>query len=175
VLRTRLTARKSTAAVVLAVAVSAGLTGCASGFQAFTTTQRPSGNGANANLGQLQIRDVTIVQGAEGSRTGTMLLTVVNRGTEDDALTAVNLLDPTGTTLVTGTDAVAGTLPLPAQSSTRVGYNSETHVDITGLEASPSQYVQVQLVFRDAGRITLNVMAVLPQGIYEGIAPLSAA
>ena len=96
-LRTRLTARKSTAAVVLAVAVSAGLAGCASGFQAFTTTQRPSGNGANANLGQLQIRDVTIVQGAEGSRTGTLLLTVVNRGTEDDALTAVQRACPGGT------------------------------------------------------------------------------
>lgn len=174
-LRTRLTARRSTAALVLALAVSASLTGCASGFNAATTAQGASGNGANVNLGDLQIRDVTIVQGAEGSRTGTMLITVVNRGVEDDALTAVTLVDPTGTTVITGTDAVAGALPLPAQSSTRVGYNSETHVDITGLEASPTQYVEVQLVFRNAGRVTLDVMAVLPQGIYEGIAPLGAS
>ena len=163
--------RHVVAASALALALVSSLTGCASGFSAATGIQGASGNGANANLGDLQIRDITIVK-VDGSPQGTLIGTIVNRGTEDDALTGVTLVEPTGTATIGGTAAVGGALPLKTITYTRIGYNAEDHVDITGLEASPTQYVTVELSFQRAGTIRMDVMAVPPTGIYEGIAPL---
>jgi hypothetical protein len=162
------------AASALTLALAPTLAGCASGFNAATGIQGASGNGANANLGDLQIRDITIVK-VDGSPQGTLIGTVVNRGSEDDALTAVKIVEPAGTATIGGTAAVGGALPLTTLSSTRIGYNTEDHVDIAGLEASPTQYVTVELQFQRAGTVQMDVMAVPPTGIYEGIAPLGAS
>ena len=54
--------RHLVAASVLSVAMVTSLTACSSGFYAATGLQGASGNGANANLGDLQIRDITIVK-----------------------------------------------------------------------------------------------------------------
>lgn len=165
--------RHVVAASALTLALVSTLSGCASGFSAGTSLQKASGNGANANLGDLQIRDITIVK-VDGSTDATLIGTIVNRGSEDDALTAVTLLDPAGTATIGGSAAVAGALPLTTLSATRVGYASEDHVDISGLTAAPTQYVTVELQFKRAGTVQMDVMAVPPTGIYEGIAPLSA-
>jgi len=165
-------AARATAAAAITVSAALALTGCGQGFDAGTTLQRPSGNGANTNAGPLQIRDVTIVKGSVAN-TGTVLLTVVNRGLEDDALVGVRLVDPTGRTQIGGTGAVGGKLPVPAQASTRIGFNSEEHVDIVGLDVAPTQYVALELQFEKAGNVPLDVMAVLPQGIYEGLGPIA--
>lgn len=166
--------RHVVAASVLAVAMVTSLSACSIGFYAATGVQGASGNGANANLGDLQIRDITIVK-ADGSPAGTLIGTIVNRGVEDDALTAVRIIGTPGTPTIGGTAAVGGTLPVKAQNFIRIGYNAEDHVDFTGLEASPTQYLQVELQFQRAGTIRMDVMAVPPTGIYEGIAPLAAA
>ncbi|MFC6236562.1 hypothetical protein [Longivirga aurantiaca] len=163
--------RHVVAASALTLALVSSLTGCSTGFSAATGLQAASGNGANTNLGDLQIRDITIVK-VDGSPQGTLIGTIVNRGTEDDALTGVTLVEPTGKATIGGTAAVAGTLPLKTSTYTRIGYNAEDHVDITGLEASPTQYVTVELQFQRAGTVRMDVMAVPPTGIYEGIAPL---
>jgi hypothetical protein len=162
---------RATAAAALTLSLALALTGCASGFDAATTTQRASGNGANANLGDLQIRDITIVT-AEGGA-GTIIGTIVNRGFEDDALVGVDLIDPAGRVTIGGTAAVGGALPLVAQTSTRIGYNAEDHADVTGLTVSPTQYVRTRLRFKVAGTVEMLVMAVEPIGIYEGITPLT--
>ena len=162
------------AASVLTLALASTLTGCASGFNAATGIQVASGNGANANLGSLQIRDLTIVK-VDGSPQGTLIGTIVNRGTEDDALTAVTIVEPAATATIGGTTAVGGALPLTSISATRIGYVADAHVDISGLEAAPTQYVTVELQFQKAGTIEMDVMAVPPTGIYEGIAPLGTS
>lgn len=166
--------RHLVAASVLSVAMVTSLTACSSGFYAATGLQGASGNGANTNLGDLQIRDITIVK-VDGSPQGTIIGTIVNRGSEADALTGVRLVGTPGTATIGGTAAVGGALPLPQSSSTRIGYNAEDHVDITGLEATPTQYVQVELQFQRAGTVRMDVMAVPPTGIYEGIAPLGTS
>jgi len=166
--------RPAIAAAAIALALATSLTGCSSGFYAATGVQGASGNGANANVGDLQIRDITIVK-ADGSPQATIIGTIVNRGSADDALTSVRLIGTPGTATIGGTAAVGGALPLPQSSSTRIGYNAEDHVDIAGLEATPTQYVEVELAFQRAGTIRMDVMAVPPTGFYEGIAPLGTS
>jgi copper(I)-binding protein len=164
------------AAAALAVALAPALTGCATGFDAGTQTQRASGNGANVDLAPLQIRDVTIVQGAPGSTSGTVLMTIVNTSTQAETLTGVTVLaPPAGRVVIAGAQATGGALPLPPLSSTRVGYNSDDHVDLFGFDIAPARYAQVQLQFAKAGQVTLPVMAVAPAGIYAGITVLPAA
>jgi hypothetical protein len=165
--------RHVVAASALTLALVSTLSGCASGFNAGTTLQQASGNGANANLGDLQIRDITIVK-VDGTTSATLIGTIVNRGGEDDALTSVILVEPTGAAAIGGTAAVGGALPLPTLSATPIGYNATDHVDISGLTAAPTQYVTVELRFLRAGTVRMDVMAVPPTGIYEGIAPLAA-
>lgn len=163
--------RRVVAASALTLALVTSLTGCGSGFYAATGLQGASGNGANANLGDLQIRDITIVK-VDGSPQGTLIGTIVNRGSVDDALTGVTIVEPAATATIGGAAAVGGALPLTTLSYTRIGYNAEDHVDISGLDAAPTQYVKVELQFKVAGTIQMDVMAVPPTGIYEGIAPL---
>jgi hypothetical protein len=166
--------RHVVAASALTLALVSTLSGCASGFNAGTSLQKASGNGANTNLGDLQIRDITIVK-VDGSTNATLIGTIVNRGNEDDALTGVTLVEPTGKTAISGSAAVAGALPLSALSATRIGYSADDHVDVSALTAAPTQYVTVELQFTRAGTVQMDVMAVPPTGIYEGIAPLVLA
>ncbi len=164
------------AAAALAVVCLPALAGCAIGSSAATGLQLASGNGANADAGALRVRDLTIVQGKDGTPTGTFIGTVVNTGGTPDALVGVRIVDPpAGQVLITGTQASGGRLPFPAASSTRIGYNSDDHIDVAGLAVGPTQFVTVELQFESAGRVQLQVMAVPPTGIYEGIGPLSAS
>ena len=61
-----LTPRAMIRPVLLALATS--LTGCSSGFYAATGLQGASGNGANANLGDLQIRQHEQIKKAAGKQ-----------------------------------------------------------------------------------------------------------
>ncbi|CAB4851066.1 unannotated protein [freshwater metagenome] len=176
----RISVRTATAVLALTFALMPALSGCAIGFDAATGQQKDSGNGTTADIGALQIRDLTIVMGPSGSNSATLIGTMVNTGTDADALTGVTIVSQADAKVAfTGPGVVDGALTLPAASaakpaasSTRFGYNSDTHIDITGLNVSPSAFVQVQLTFTVAGQPTpLSVMTVLPIGIYEGIAP----
>lgn len=169
----RLDRRSLTAAALVLLTVPA-LAGCAIGTGAATTTQRASGNGANATAGAIQVRGLTLVEGPDGTRTGTLVMTLVNTGNDADALVGAAVLSPpgSGAATIVGTGAGGGNLALPSRSRKLVGYNSEVHVDVTGLTLSPTQFTEVELSFQRAGRVVVPVMSVLPRGIYEGITPL---
>ncbi|MFN8168910.1 MAG: hypothetical protein U0S36_09015 [Candidatus Nanopelagicales bacterium] len=165
--------RRTAAVLAAALIAVVPLAGCGVGFTAGTQQQRPSGNGANADLGALQLRGVTLVAGPDGSKTGTITMTVVNTGDVADALTGVRMVKPPeGTATILGTATSGGALPLPRASRTLIGYNSDIHVDITDVGLTPTQFTEIEFAFQRAGRITLPVMSVLPTGIYEGITPL---
>jgi hypothetical protein len=165
--------RRTAAAVAVAALAVVPLSACGIGFEAATTTQRPSGNGANADLGAIQMRGVTLVDGPDGSRTGTVLMTLVNSGNEPDALTGVRMVQPPdGRAEILGAGVLGGSVPLPRVSRTSVGYDSDIHVDVSDLGLSPTQFTEIEFTFLKAGRIVLPVMSVLPTGIYAGITPL---
>ena len=170
------TARRTvlrTAAAALSLALVPALAACGSGVNAGTTRQGPSGNGSSADLGPLQLRGMTIVTGTGGA--ATIIGTLVNTGSDPDSLVAAKITTPGGATVaLTGTQVTGGALPLPGQSSTRVGFNSTDHLDVTGLTIPASSFADVVLEFKTAGQVTVPMMAVLPQGIYENLQPLSS-
>ena len=160
-------------AAVSALILCSGLSGCAIGFNAGTSTQKASGNGANVDLGALQIRGITIVTAPDGTTRATLIGTIVNGG-PDDALVSVNVLMPQGSNVTLGgASAMSGTLPLPTSSATRLGYEGTNHADFVGLKVDTSAYVDIELVFQNSGRIPMHVLTVAPIGIYANIAPLS--
>lgn len=162
-------------AAVLALAVVPLLSACSIGVNASTTVQGPSGNGASANVGTMQLRGITIVTGAAPSTNATIIGTIVNTGSTDDVLTGVTLLAPTGATAaITGTSVAGGQIPVPAARPTaavRIGFNADYHVDISGLTIDPTAYAQVQFTFQNAGTVVVPTMAVPPTGIYAGLGP----
>ena len=168
------TAWRRTAAV-LALAVVPLLSACSIGVNASTSVQGPSGNGASATVGTIQLRGITIVTGAAPSTSATIIGTIVNTGTEDDVLTGITILAPTGATaVITGPSVTGGQIPLPAArptSAVSLGFNSDYNVDISGLTIDPTAYAQVQFTFQNAGTVVVPTMAVPPSGIYTGLGP----
>ncbi len=170
------TAWRRTAAV-LALALVPVLSACSIGVNAGTSTQGPSGNGASADVGAMQLRGITIVTGAGTSTSATIIGTIVNTSpTDDDVLTGVSVVDPTGATAtITGTSVTSGQIPVPANrptSAVRIGFNADYHVDLTGLRIDPTAFAQVQFTFQNAGTVVVPTMAVPPTGIYAGLGPL---
>jgi hypothetical protein len=171
------TAWRRTAAV-LALTLVPVLSACSIGVNAGTTTQGPSGNGANANSssGDIALRGITIVTGPEKGTSATIIGTIVNQSlSQDDVLTAVSVTDPSGATVtVSGPDA-GTTIPLPSgrpTSAVRIGYNSDVKVDITGLTVAQSAYATVTFTFEKAGAVPVSAMAVPAVGIYAGLGPV---
>jgi hypothetical protein len=169
------TAWRRTAAV-LALALVPVLSACSIGVHAGTTMQGPSGNGASAGVGAMELRGITIVTADGDTTKATVIGTIVNTSpTDDDVLTGVSVVDPTGATAtITGTSAGAGQIAVPANrptSSVRIGYNADYDVDITGLTIAPTAFAQVQFTFQNAGTVVVPTMVVPPTGIYAGLGP----
>jgi len=167
--RTRLT---RLAAVALAAALVPTLAACGSSRTA-GTIQGDSGNGVSVDVGPLQVRDLTLVQGPDGSRAGTFVLTIVNTSDEPDELLGVTVKgDSPATGVISGAGATGGKVTLPPLSRTQIGYVGTTvTVDVTGIDIPPTAYVPVELRFAKAGRTEPEVMAAAPVLFYEGIAP----
>lgn len=142
------------------------LTGCFSGKAATTTVQSTmnSGNGTDANVGDLAIENATIVLGPEGSGSATLIGSVFNNGAQDDMLVDVT---------INGTPAVVtpGAEKIPAGSNATYGYDSMKFINSYTFDAEPSAYVPVTLQFANAGVVEMSVLSVPATGIYEGIAP----
>jgi hypothetical protein len=161
------------AAAALVVAMTPALAACSTGANAPTTTQQPSGNGSNANVGPLQLRGVTIVKGGGGLPVGTIIGTIVNSGTEADVLTGVSIAAPSGATAtIIGGTSSDGQLAFAPRTSTQIGYRGVEHIDISGFQIDPSAFAQVVFTFEKAGKVTVPVMSVPPTGIYAGLGPL---
>jgi copper(I)-binding protein len=170
--RTRLT---RIAAVALAAALVPSLAACGSGFDA-GTIQGDSGNGVSVDVGPLQVRDLTLVQGPEGTRAGTFVLTIVNTSDEADELLGVTVKgDSTAVGVISGPGTAGGRLELPPLSRTQIGYvDTEVTVDVAGIDVAPTAYVPVELRFAKAGTVERDVMAAVPILWYDGIAPAEA-
>jgi hypothetical protein len=158
------------AAVALAVALVPTLAACGAGADTGTSAQGPSGNGANANQGPMQLRGITLVQGPQGATTATVIGTLVNTGDADDVLLSTTVVSPTGAIVTAvGAGVQGGQMRLPGLSATRVGFNADDHLDVTGLTIAPTAFAQVEFSFQKAGRVVVPVMAVPPNGFYADI------
>lgn len=157
--------RNSRLILTALVAVGAlALTGCFSGPRATTSVQatQPTGNGAQAQVGQMRIENATVVTGAPG--TATLLTRIVNQGTESDVLLGVQIEGVPA--YITG-----GSVEMLPGASVSFGYNSDLWINDYSFDAEPSSFVEVAVQFEKAGIATLQALTVPPAGFYEGIAP----
>ncbi len=160
------------AAIAMVATLTVGLTGCGAGWDAGTSTQQASGSGTNVTYNGIDLRQILLVAGPDGTSSAVMIGTIVNTGS-DDVLEAVTILNPPGSTsYIAGTNTVNGTIPLPAKSSTRIGFNSEDHVDFHNISVPATSYIDMEMRFANAGVIPVHVMVVPAVGSFIGIVPL---
>jgi hypothetical protein len=165
-------------AAALAVVAALPLTaGCAVGFDAPTSVQGPSGNGASVDTGSLQARGLLRVGGDLPGR-ASLVGTVVNVAEEgDDAITAV-AVQSSGSTpaaaAIVGEGATA-TIELPARSAVQIGYDDVRRIEVTGLTGGLGRYAEVTITYRAGGTATVPVLTVPAAGMYEGLGPVGPA
>ena len=142
------------------------LGGCFNGQGATTTMQagQATGNGVQAQVGLLRVENATMVTGPEGSNSATLLMRVVNQGSDADRLLSATIDGVRAT--ITG-DSVE----LPPGSSISFAYDSDVWVNSYDFDAEPSAFVDVTLVFEKSGDAKLQVLTVPPLSFYAGIAP----
>ncbi|MEI7630650.1 MAG: hypothetical protein WCJ73_05850 [Actinomycetes bacterium] len=168
-LRLMRTTRPALVLATIAIALSGTLSGCYSGFKANTNEQSltNSGDGTQAQIGQIRIENATLVLGPDGSSTATLLTTLVNQGDTADSLIGLEINKMPVYVTPGGGELAAG-------AAVSFGFNSSVWINSYEFTAPVSTYVPVKIQFRDAGIVTMSVLTVPPAGIYQGIAPSPA-
>lgn len=126
---------------------------CAAGPDA--ETYRIAPDNANADIGDLELRDVRLVAGPGGSRSATLAAYILNPGAEPDTLTAVSLA---GAGSAPAGGGGAG-ITLPPGEPVLVGAPGQPEVQVSG-NVSPGTYELVTFTFARAGRGTVNASVV---------------
>jgi len=148
---------------VLAAAALAGalaLSGCQVMSPIQTNVPYQPADGVAVDLGDLQIRDLVVIVGAEGE-VGTLSGLVVNKGTE-----------PITVTFTAGTGGSSAQAAIPADTATRLsGVEGATPVTLPGIAAAPGGIVKLTISTPAAGAPEVSVPVLLPTGYYTTITP----
>lgn len=163
---------RSTTAVLAGslLASSLALTGCFNGPGATTNMQSSqlTGNGVQAQAGNIRAENLTIVIGPEGSASATLITRIVNGDPETDVLLGV---------LIDGLPAyITGDMVelLPGES-VGFGFESDRWINSYDFDADVSTYVPVAMQFERSGIVEVNVLVVPPTEDYDGIEPVPPA
>ena len=131
------------------------LTGCATGFDAATQQQDPTGNGRSVAVGDLQVQNMTVVAGETNAA---LLMKIFNDTTESDRLLQLTI----------GNQNVLTDVAIPA--NTKVAYgNAANPAHIFELSAQPGGYLPVRMQFERAGIYETSVLVVAPVNQYAGL------
>lgn len=139
------------------------LSGCGIGFNAGTNTQKPSGNGAFQNVGDLEIRNATIVANPNDPSSGTLIVSIYNNGEKADALTNVSsnsFESQSSSALSIGSNQILS-----------VGLSPETTISLASMTLAlvPGTYVNATFSFENAPSATLPILVNANTGIYKDI------
>ncbi len=157
------------AAVGIGAASLALIAGCSNGFDAMTSTQRPSGDGLSTQVGPIQIRSAVWVRSSTEPANMTLSVTFVNTGNNEDVLTGVTTNPKAFAVGITG-----GSLTLEPFIETRAGFNSDEYINAYGLNVPPSGWAETTFTFRDAGVVKGSILTVPSEGNFEGVEPVPA-
>lgn len=154
--------RKTFAFAVILSTVTALLAGCASGFDAATTTQRDSGNGRSADVGSLQIRSATVIVDPADPTRATVLMTIINNDdTLDDALIEI----ATAEGVAVESEVL---IALPARQVVNIGFDSEYRIVLTSESGLvPGQFVNVSFILQSGQSVPLSMLVHEKTGIYS--------
>lgn len=139
-----------------------GLTGCGIGFNP-GTNQRASGNGANQNVGDLEIRNATIVVDPRDPSAGTLLVSIYNKGNQTDRLAGITSLE--------FESQIGAVLPIETNQALSVGLSADEKIYLasTTLALIPGTYVKTTFTFANAPAATLPILVNTNTGNYKDI------
>ena len=152
------------------------LSACSAGQVTQTATQERDKTGAQAQVGDVSIRQAQLEAprsgGYESGDDADLQVAIVNGGTDSDTLVAVDgkgfdsaEIESTAsrTTTSTGSTGTSDEIEIPAGSSVFVGSDDYT-VTLTGLDEdlNTGQYLEVTLTFEKAGDVTIPITVANP-------------
>lgn len=156
--------RSSIALAAIALVALPVLSGCWSGKEATTNMQASmnTGNGVEAEIGTMEVVNVTLVKG-EGAGPAQLIGTIVNNGTTEDFVDSVEVDGKT----ITFRPALT---PIFGGNSVAFGYqDAVVKAPVRGVKPEVSTYVPVTFNFRNAGQLKISVLTVPATGFYAGI------
>ena len=149
--------RRQPVATLAAVSVLAlALAGCGS---VRTQTQQwyTPADGVSAEAGDVAVRNVLVVASESGDAS-TVLASFANRG-ERDRLVEVRVGEARAT-------PTGGDLTIPAGGYATLGPEG-TRLDVDDADTVPGSFVEVEFLFEDAPRITVDALVQPAEGVYE--------
>ena len=140
------------------------LGGCWQGKAATTTVQatQPTGNGVSVAVGPVRVQNATVVKDVAGPN-ASLLVSLFNTGTQDDALVAVEVNGLPATVTPAG-----ALLPKDGVSGVSYGYPGDNTIAFT-TDAAVSTYVPVLMQFRNAGVVEFEALVVPRAGYYADV------
>ena len=163
------------------------ITACSAGQVNQTSSQLRDKVGPTARVGALELRQVQLAYPTNGSYApgddAELQMTIVNSGSEDDALTGVSgssfsrvrvtgsssgTLAPSTSAAATSTPASSSggrtlDVPVPADSTVYLGQNAPTVTLVAlGEGLTPAQTVELTFTFEQAGDVTVQVPVAVP-------------
>ncbi len=147
-------------AVPAALAVTLGLAGCATGFDAATNQPYIPSNGTSFTSGTMDARNVLLVADPTKPDTYHLIGALVNSGNAPETLTAVS---------VTGASQVPLTpITVAGQSLVTTGAEPTSDILVTNAKFSVGDFTSVTLTFSTTGSVTRDVLAMTPEGTVSG-------
>ena len=145
------------APVLLAVVTAASVSACGAGLDAMTYQERTTASASEASTGELQLRNVAVEappsdEGYEVGDDATVVVTVVNRGEQDDRL--VEVTSPAAREVVVLAGGSERDMVVPANGSTA----GAVTLELRGLTRPlrPAEYVDLTFRFADNGTAELR-------------------
>ncbi len=167
--------RRFASVALLTIVVAVSVTGCAAGFNASTSKPFAPSNGSVAQIGNLRIRNVVIVQSVDGGHSE-LYTTIVSigggadgNGTVSGATTSPEPDSLTGIS-VTGAGAVAipgGQITIPPGAAVVLGPNG-THIVLDSFTRKQGEVATVTLSFATAGTVSLSALVMNDTSLVSG-------
>jgi hypothetical protein len=158
------------AAVAACLLAVLPLAGCYQGFDGTVSTQSPSGNGTDFQVGDIKVQDATLVTDPADPTRASLIMTILNEGEADDALASASVGEVEG--------AVTGPTALPSGAVLPVGLpGATTSVLVDGLAAKPGDFALLTMSFQAAGSTgePIDVKVVVGEDYYAEFAPPAAS
>jgi len=128
-----------------------------------------TGNGVQAQVGNIRAENLTLVLGPEGTSSATLITRIVN-GNQDETDRLIGVQIAGIPAEITGKE-----VELDPGTSTGFGFESDLWINAEKFTADVSTYVPVALQFERSGIAQAEVLVVPPLGYYEGIEPVQSA
>jgi hypothetical protein len=143
------------------------LAGCTSVKEQTQQPYDPT-DGVSGSAGDIALRNVVIVANESGDA-ATLLASFANRGADADRLVEVLVGEERAT-------PTGGSLMVPAGGYASLGPGAG-RLDLAEADTEPGRFIEVEFVFRNAPRITVDALVQVNEGLYEDalVAPRSTS